>query len=114
MALAQLRKLRADTSHLITMMESEMMRGNTPEIESWMEAKITLAADYLAAVHDYAMYGPGLEIEEGEDEEYSDDNDRMTKLKLFGFVETALKSTYAKGLTKAEQGKVKKAGGGNS
>lgn len=110
MALAQLRKLRANTSHLIMMMESEMMRGNTPEIESWMESKITLAADYLAAVHDYAMYGPGLEIEEKEDEneEYSDDNDRMTKLKLFGFVETALKSTYAKGLTKAEQGKVKK------
>jgi len=109
MALAQLRKLRADTSHLIMMMESEMMRGNTPEIESWMEAKITLAADYMAAVHDYAMYGPGLEIEEGEneDDKYSDDNDRMTKLKLFGFVETALKSTYAKGLTKAEQSKVK-------
>ncbi len=95
MALSQLRKMRADVSHLIMMMESEMMRGGVPEIEAWMEAKITLAADYMGAVHDYAMYGPGLEVEkeEGEEEEeggekegYSD-NDKMTGLKLFGFKE---------------------------
>jgi hypothetical protein len=74
MALSQLRKIKADTSHLIAMMEAEMMAGNTPEIEAWMESKITLAADYMAAVHDYAMYGPGLEIEE-EEEGYSEGKD---------------------------------------
>jgi hypothetical protein len=46
----------------------------------------------MAAVHDYAMYGPGLEVEpkeeeEEEDEDYGSANDRMTKLKLFGFKE---------------------------
>jgi hypothetical protein len=91
MALSQLRKLRADVSHLIMMMESEMMAGNEVEVEAWMEAKITLAADYMAAVHDYAMYGPGLEVEpkeeEEEEEDYGSANDRMTKLKLFGFKE---------------------------
>jgi hypothetical protein len=76
------------------MIESEMMRGNEVEIEAWMESKITLAADYIAAVHDYAMYGPGLEIEAKEEEEEEEDkdeygsaNNRMTKLKLFGFKE---------------------------
>lgn len=92
MALSQLRKLRSDVSHMIMMMEAEMAAGNEVEIESWMEAKITLAADYMSAVHDYAMYGPGLEVEpkeaeEGEEEEGYSDNDRMTKLKLFGFKE---------------------------
>lgn len=94
MALSQLRKMRADVSHMIMMIESEMMRGNEVEIEAWMEAKITLAADYVAAVHDYAMYGPGLEVEapeedeegEGEKDEYGDSKS-MTSLKLFGFKE---------------------------
>lgn len=67
MALSQLRKLKADTSHLIMMMEQEMMMGRVPEIEAWMESKITLAADYMGSVHDYAMYGPGLETEEEEE-----------------------------------------------
>lgn len=94
MALSQLRKMRADVSHMVMMIESEMMRGNEVEIEAWMESKITLAADYIAAVHDYAMYGPGLEIEAKEEEEEEEDkdeygsaNNRMTKLKLFGFKE---------------------------
>ena len=92
MALAQLRKMRADVSHMIMMIESEMMRGNEVEIEAWMESKITLAADYMAAVHDYAMYGPGLEVEapEGEEEEAKEeygDSKSMTSLKLFGFKE---------------------------
>lgn len=91
MALAQLRKIRSDASHMIMMIEAEMVAGNEVEIEAWMESKITLAADYMAAVHDHAMYGPGLEVEPKEEEEdeedgYSD-NDRMTKLKLFGFKE---------------------------
>lgn len=91
MALSQLRKLKSDVSHLIMMMEAEMMAGNEVEIEAWMESKITLATDYMASVHDYAMYGPGLEVEpkeeEEEEEDYGDINDRMTKLKLFGFKE---------------------------
>lgn len=93
MALSQLRKMRADVSHMIMMIESEMMRGNEVEIEAWMESKITLAADYMAAVHDYAMYGPGLEVEKPEDEEGEGEKDEygdgksMTSLKLFGFKE---------------------------
>jgi len=71
MALAQLRKIKSDTSSLIVMTEQIMMQGEMPEIEAWMESKITLAADYMASVHDYLVYGPGPEIEEREnDEEY--------------------------------------------
>lgn len=95
MVLSQLRKLRSDASHMIMMMEAEMAAGNEVELESWMESKITLAADYMGAAHDYAMFGPGLEVEpkeeeeggEGKEEEGYSDNDRMTKLKLFGFKE---------------------------
>lgn len=86
MAIAQLRKLRADTSHLIMMMESEMMAGNMPEIEAWMEAKITLATDYMAAVHDYAMYGPGLEVEE-EEEESEEEPEGYSAFNRFGYAE---------------------------
>lgn len=84
MALSQLRKLRADTSHLIMMMESEMMAGSVPEIEAWMESKITLAADYMAAVHDYAMYGPGMEVEEKEEEEEEEGYGQFNR---FGYAE---------------------------
>jgi|GEM_PF-5267556 len=84
MAFAQLRKLQADTSHLIMMMESEMMAGRMPEIEAWMEAKITLAADYMSAVHDYAMYGPGLEVEEEDEEE---EPEGYSAFNRFGYAE---------------------------
>lgn len=97
MALSQLRKIKADTSHLIMMMEQEMMQGRMPEIEAWMESKITLAADYMAAVHDYAMYGPGLEDESDNGVEGNGGNGGD------GYSEKKLKDSYAKGLTKGEQ-----------
>lgn len=89
MTLAQLRKLRTTASQLIAMLEAEMVQGNEPEFEPWMDAKITLASDYVSAVHDYAVFGPGLEVEAPEEEngDYEDANARMTKLKMFGFKE---------------------------
>jgi hypothetical protein len=103
MALSQLRKLKADTSHLIMMMEQEMMMGRMPEIEAWMESKITLAADYMAAVHDYAMYGPGLEVEEEEEEEGDEEGPQAMMPSSYAEAKKSLPREYKKGLTKEEQ-----------
>jgi hypothetical protein len=103
MALSQLRKIKADTSHLIMMMEQEMMQGRMPEIEAWMESKITLATDYMAAVHDYAMYGPGLEDESDEGDEDDGGDKGVEGGGGDGYSEKKLKDSYAKGLTKGEQ-----------
>ena len=39
------------------------------EMDVWMHDKLTLAADYISAVADHAMYGGGLEVEPEEDDE---------------------------------------------
>jgi len=67
--------------------------GGEIEMEQWMIDKITLAADYLSAVADNAMYGDGVEVE-------MEDEDEME-----GYAEAkkSLPREYKKGLTKEEQ-----------
>jgi hypothetical protein len=42
---------------------SAKMGGGEVEMEPWMVAKITMAADYLSAVADNAKFGGGVEVE---------------------------------------------------
>lgn len=92
MAMSQLRKIAGDANKILMIMEGMMMSGGTPEIEAWMESKITLAADYIGSVKDYAMYGDGLELEDEEIEEGS-----------YAEAKKSLPRKYKKGLTKEEQ-----------
>lgn len=39
------------------------------EMDVWMHDKLTLAADYISAVADHAMYGGGIEVEPEDDDE---------------------------------------------
>ena len=80
------------------------------EMDVWMHDKLTLAADYISAVADAALYGDGIEVEaeedskmygEGKRPDYPDvdkDGDRKESM------ESALKNA------KAKKAKAKKAG----
>jgi hypothetical protein len=53
--------------------------GGEIEMEQWMIDKITLAADYLSAVADNAMYGDGVEVETEDEEEEGYEEDEGLK-----------------------------------
>lgn len=91
MVRSRLRVMHGRLSDIEKAIELAMMSGGEVEMEPWMVDKITLAADYLSAVADNAMYGDGLEVEIEDDME--------------GYAEAKkpLPPNYKRGLTKEEQ-----------
>lgn len=74
MVRSRLRVMHGRLSDIEKAIEMAMMSGGEVEMEQWMVDKITLAADYLSAVADNALYGDGIEVEmedEEEDEDYA-------------------------------------------
>lgn len=68
MVQSRLKVMHGRLSDIERAIEMAMMSGGEVEMEQWMIDKITLAADYLSAVADTALYGDGIEVEM-EDEE---------------------------------------------
>ena len=72
MALARIDVMRGRLDEL-AMKLGPMMELGEVEMDVWMHDKLTLAADYISAVADAALYGGGLELEmEEEEEEYGE------------------------------------------
>jgi hypothetical protein len=63
MVRTRLRVMHGRLSDIERAIETAMMSGGEVEMEPWMIDKITMAADYLSAVADNALYGDGIEIE---------------------------------------------------
>jgi hypothetical protein len=81
----RLKVMHGRLSDIERAIEMAMMRGSEIEMEPWMIDKITLAADYLSAVADNAVYGDGIEVEmenEGEEEEGG-----YAQFRRFGYAE---------------------------
>lgn len=82
---SRLKVIHGRVSDIERALEMAMMSGGEVEMEQWMIDKITLAADYLSAVADNAVYGDGIEVEmEDEDEEEEDYGSPMS---LFRYAE---------------------------
>ena len=73
MVRTRLRVMHGRLSDIEEAIEMAMMSGGEIEMEQWMVDKITLAADYLSAVADNALYGDGIEVEMEDEEEEEED-----------------------------------------
>ena len=110
MAMARIDVMRGRLDELAMKLGPLMELGEV-EMDVWMHDKLTLAADYISAVADAALYGGGIELEieeedvkmygEGKRSDYPDvDKDGNRKESM----ESALKNA------KAKKAKAKKAG----
>ena len=91
MVRTRLRVMHGRISDIEKAIELAMMSGGEIEMEQWMIDKITMAADYLSAVADNALYGDGIEVEiEDEEDEYAESKKPLPR-------------EYKKGLTQEEQ-----------
>jgi hypothetical protein len=63
MVRTRLKVMHGRLSDIERAIEMAMMQGGEIEMEPWMIDKITMAADYLSAVADNAVYGDGIEVE---------------------------------------------------
>ena len=110
MAMARINVMRGRLDELAMKLGPLMELGEV-EMDVWMHDKLTLAADYISAVADAALYGGGIELEieeedvkmygEGKRSDYPDvDKDGNRKESM----ESALKNA------KAKKAKAKKAG----
>ena len=69
MVRTRLKVMHGRLSDIERAIEQAMMTGGEIEMEPWMIDKITMAADYLSAVADNAVYGDGIEVEMEDEEE---------------------------------------------
>ena len=67
MALGRIDVMRGRLDEL-AMKLGQLMELGEVEMDLWMHDKLTLAADYISAVADHAMYGGGIEVEPEEEE----------------------------------------------
>ena len=87
MIISRLNTIGGRVSEIKRTIEAAMMRGGEVEVEQWMIDKITLAADYISAVADNAVYGDGVEV--ASEQQYAEGK--------------KLKAAYGKGLTDREK-----------
>ena len=62
----RLRVMHARLSDIEKAIEMAMQMGGEVRLDPWMTDKITLAADYISAVADNALYGDGVNVEREE------------------------------------------------
>ena len=83
MVRTRLKVMHGRLSDIERAIEMAMMQGGEIEMEPWMIDKITMAADYLSAVADNAVYGDGIEVEMEDEEEDGD----YGQFQRFGYAE---------------------------
>ena len=71
MAMARIDVMRGRLDELAMKLGSMSQFGEV-ELDVWMHDKLTLAADYISAVADAAMYGGGVEVEPEEEKMYGE------------------------------------------
>lgn len=88
MVQSRLKVMHGRLSDIEKALEMAMMSGGEVEMEQWMVDKITLAADYLSAVADNALYGDGIEVEmEDEEEDEEEEDYSVSPFHMFRYAE---------------------------